>query len=297
MHRFTPAASRLARHAPSWIIAWLALLAIAMAGPARAQAPIEAAYAAPGPLAVSRQTVNDSAGRKLYEIFTPADLTGGHAVITWGNGTGAQPVDYAPLLSHLASWGFVVIDNYKRNTGTGETILGSALFLAAQNATPGSPLFQQLDLSRVGAAGHSQGATGSINAATNWPDSALIRTVVPIALPAQTFSDPEDRYNTGALQVPMFIIGGTDDVLISPLSANNQAFNRTDDSLPAAMGMSKGSGHSEITPDGGAERGYLTAWMMFQLQGDAQAAAAFSGPGAELLNNPRWKNARTQNLP
>jgi hypothetical protein len=294
MARFAPLNNRLTFWLTTlWLLTVLAALPLA----AHAQAPIEAAYAAPGPLAVARQTVDDAQGRKQYEVFAPAPLRGEHPVITWGNGTGAVPGDYAPLLSHLASWGFVVIDNYKRNTGTGEAILGAAQYLVAQNADPASPLFQQLDVSRIGAAGHSQGASGVINAATNWPGSALIRTVVPIALPTQTFTQPDDRYDTSELTVPMFIIGGTDDFLISPISTNNTAFRRTDDALPAAMGMKKNAGHSEITPDGGRQRGYLTAWMMFQLRGDPRAAAAFSGADAELLGNDRWKNAKTQNLP
>jgi hypothetical protein len=276
---------------------WLLIALAALPLTAHAQPPIEAAYAAPGPLAVARQTVNDAQGRKLYEVFAPAPLRGGHPVITWGNGTGAVPGSYAPLLSHLASWGFVVIDNYKRNTGTGEAILGAAQYMVAQNADSTSPLFQQLDVSRIGAAGHSQGASGVINAATNWPDSALIRTVVPIALPTQTFTQPDDRYDTSQLTVPMFLIGGTDDFLISPTSTNNTAYRRTDDALPAAMAMKKNAGHSEITPDGGSQRGYLTAWLMFQLRDDPRAAAAFSGTDAELLGNNGWKNAKTQNLP
>ncbi len=279
-----------------WMIA-LWLMAATSAAWAQAPAPIEAVYDAPGPLAVTRRTVPSDTGGKLYEVFAPSPLTGGHPIITWGNGTGAQPKDYAPLLSHLASWGFVVIDNYKRNTGAGAAILDAAQYLVDQNATPGSPVFRQLDVSRIAAAGHSQGASGVINAATNFPNSALITTVVPIALPTQRFTRPEDRYDTGLLQAPMFLIGGTDDFLISPLSTNNIAYRKTDDSLPAAMGMAKNAGHSEITPDGGRQRGYLTAWLMFQLRGDAQAAPAFSGPDAELLNNPRWKNAKTQNLP
>jgi hypothetical protein len=273
------------------------LFGLGLMGGAQAQTALEDRYAAPGPLAVTRQTVLDDRGAKRYEVFAPVPLLRAMPAITWGNGTGALPRNYDELLSHLASWGFVVIDTYERNTGTGAEILGAAQFLADQAADPASPLFGRLDASRIGAAGHSQGATGVINAATNFATGSLIRTVVPIALPRLSFSDPEDQYDTSLLEVPLFLISGTEDGLISPLSTNNAAFRRADDALPAAMGLSRGSGHNEIQPDGGKERGYLTAWMMFQLRGDPIAAGAFSGPAAELLTNPRWKSAKTQSMP
>jgi hypothetical protein len=281
-----------------WLIAGpLALSGLLLAPASLAQsAPIEARYAAPGPKQVSRSTVLDTQGRPQYELFLPQPLGRGHPIIVWGNGTGTQPKDYQGLLSHLASWGFAVVDNYQRNTGAGSGILQAAQALVAAHDDPASPLFGRLDPSRVGASGHSQGATGVINAATRFDGSTLISTVVPVALPDRS-SSVTGNYDTSLLTVPLFIIGGTEDVLISPLRVNVRAYDATDDSLPAAMAMARGAGHSEITPNGGRQRGYLTAWMMYQLRGDPLAAQAFEGPEAELLTNPNWRNARTQNLP
>ena len=38
--------------------------------------------------------------------------------------------------------------------------------------------------------------------------------------------------------------------------------------------------------------GYMTAWFMWQLQGDEEAAKAFIGENAELLSNPNWQDVR-----
>ena len=38
--------------------------------------------------------------------------------------------------------------------------------------------------------------------------------------------------------------------------------------------------------------GYMTAWFMWQLQGDEEAAKAFTGENAELLSNPNWQDVR-----
>lgn len=252
--------------------------------------PVEEAYAAAGPLPTTQGTVAGPDGQPLYEVFAPRRLGNGHPVIAWGNGTGSLPPDYAGMLHHLASWGFVVIDVYNRNVGSGAEILGSVLWLAEQNDTPGSPFAGHLDMSRVGAAGHSQGATGVLNAATQYPDSRLIRTVVPIALPFEVGDD----YDTASLVQPCFILGGTKDRLISPPSVNVRAFEGLPDAVPGALGMLKGADHVAIMGNGGRQRGYLTAWMRGWLQSDSRAAQAFYGPSAELLRNTDWTQVRTQ---
>ena len=45
------------------------------------------------------------------------------------------------------------------------------------------------------------------------------------------------------------------------------------------------------TADGGnpgGELGYATAWLEYQLRGNATAAGAFTGPHPELLSNINW---------
>lgn len=39
--------------------------------------------------------------------------------------------------------------------------------------------------------------------------------------------------------------------------------------------------------------GYMTAWFMWQLQGDDEAARAFTGDNAEILNNELYQNQQT----
>jgi hypothetical protein len=37
---------------------------------------------------------------------------------------------------------------------------------------------------------------------------------------------------------------------------------------------------------------YVTAWFMWQLQGDTEAVKAFTGDDPELLRNPRYQDQR-----
>jgi len=36
--------------------------------------------------------------------------------------------------------------------------------------------------------------------------------------------------------------------------------------------------------------GYLTAWMLYQLKGDDEAAKVFIGEDAEILHNSNWQD-------
>ena len=36
--------------------------------------------------------------------------------------------------------------------------------------------------------------------------------------------------------------------------------------------------------------GYMTAWMLYQLSGDEEAAKVFIGEDADILSNPGWQD-------
>lgn len=250
---------------------------------------LEKTYAATGQYAVSELEV----GSEQYKIHYPTALPGNHPVIAWGNGTGAQPKDYDGIFKHLASWGFVVIDNYSKNTGTGAEILASAEYLVAENSNASGIFHNKLDLAHIGAVGHSQGAAGVLNAHTDFGNGNIFYTVVPIALPSPNLTNPEHKYNTGDVSTSLFLMSATGDGLISPKKSNREAFENAPDNLPAALAMISGGGHNVITGNGGKHRGYLTAWLRYRLAGDQQARQAFID---EIQNNDTWTEVRTQHI-
>ena len=251
--------------------------------------PIESAFAAAGPAAVAGTTVGST-----YQIFYPADLATGspRPIVTWGNGTGAAPADYAGVLHQLASWGFVVIAPTSGTTGDGTAILAAAQYLVARDEDPASIFHGRLDTTKVAAAGHSQGAGGSVRATLS--SAGLIRTVVPIALPAPIFvSTPADSYDVSQLTVPVFFLGGQNDFICSP---STLATFYADVPGAAAKASLVNAGHNTIQGTGGGFLGYLTAWLRYQLDGDAQARAAFAGPAPELTGNGNWYQPAAKNL-
>jgi predicted dienelactone hydrolase len=129
---------------------------------ASAASAIETTYRAVGPWAVS--TGSASAFGGTYKLYYPTNLGSGgfdHPILTWGNGTNATPSKYDGILTHLASWGFVVIASDSGSTGLGTQILDGAYYLVNQDANPASIFYQNLDIANVGALGHSQGAGGA----------------------------------------------------------------------------------------------------------------------------------------
>ncbi|WP_369638927.1 hypothetical protein [Nocardia sp. JMUB6875] len=301
----------------SCLLAALMVLGVpAIAG--HAESTVETAYSQPGPWAVTAQRAFaccDSTG-SAYDIWYPANLGANgfrHPIITWGDGTDAHPNQYDYLLRHFASWGFVVIATENSMTGSGVDIGGAVDKLLALAADPSSVFHDRLDADAVGAMGHSQGATGVLNAMLN--SGGRIKTAIPIELPAQFWcfnggcTDPS-RMTTGSV----FFVNGSADTVISPseqtlppqvvgLQSLRAFYDAVPAGVPKAWGTLVGLNHNDVQgqPDCASAGwpcttgvygylGYPTAWLAARLLGDTTAARAFAAGGAFLAPNPEWEN-------
>ncbi len=104
----------------------------------------------------------------LYTVYRPATWPAGPIpVITWGNGTCAQPEGYGALLRYVASYGFFIVAANSREVSAGTPMLHALDYAKAANADSTSPYYQKLDLTKVGAMGHSQGGMATVSAATD----------------------------------------------------------------------------------------------------------------------------------
>jgi hypothetical protein len=267
----------------------------------------------------------DSSGA-AFDVWYPTKLGQNgvrHPIITWGNGTNARPSDYAYLLAHLASWGFVVIASEDTNTGTGEQILEAAHYMATLDTVSSSIFYHTLDVNRVGSIGHSQGAAGALNAMLK--SGGSIRTAVPIELPGQVWCllslgvrcMDTRNLTSGAV----FFVNGSADTWISPstqplpwwlvgLESNSAYYEATPPSITKVWGTLRGPDHNDVQgqPDCVAAAkpcvdgvygylGYPTAWLMDQLQGDTLAHRAFvNGTGEIFEETTNWSNQRS-NIP
>jgi len=291
-----------------------ALLLLSCNPPNYPTKPIELKYYAHGPYAVTVAigwNCCDSAGNK-FDLYYPSNLaTGNFPILTWGNGTNSPSSHYSYFLKHMASWGFIVIATQDLNTGVGQTILDAANFMILQNSTPG-PFQGKLNISQVGAFGHSQGATGAINAMLK--SAGKIKTVIPIELPAQQFcSAPQNCTDTTAMtQGSIFLIDGSLDIPISPptqlagvtgLQSIAAYYSAAPPPIIKVKGTLIGPSHADIegSPTCASVAlgcvlgvygylGYPTTWMMFQLQNDNYAHGAFvNGSGEISSETANWQ--------
>ena len=213
----------------------------------------------------------------------------------------------------MASWGFVVIATEDSQTGVGQTILDDAAnYLVRANGDAASPFFHKLNVSQIGAFGHSQGAGGAGNAFIK--SAGLIKTVVPIALPARVWCTLGTNCFDPANLTPgsVFFIDGSSDFPISPPTQSPQTpgeqsveafYNATPNSVRKVKGTLIGPNHNDITgqPDCSHAQfpcvngvygylGYPTAWFMDQLQGDSFAHLAFvNGTGEMFSETTNWE--------
>ncbi len=230
----------------------------------------------------------EESGQASFEVFRPEVLGQDgrqHPIVTWGNGTAAQPHQYLGVLHQLASWGLVVVASTSRRTGKGHQMLEGVHHLLACHADRTSPLFELLHVDRVAAVGHSQGAGGSVNATSH--SDGVITVTVPICLPNERWVSKGDEYDVTQLRSATLFLGGSRDRLIASADTLSGYFHRTP--APAAVGVLRGAGHNVIQKSGGRYLGYLTAWLMAQLLDDQRAAAAFAVDGGEFLRHPAWR--------
>jgi hypothetical protein len=203
----------------------------------------------------------------LYTVYRPAIWPSGPVpVITWANGTCAQPEGYGPLLRYVASYGYFVIAHNSRqaSSGTPLPMLRALDFAAAANMDSSSPYYQHLDLTKVGAMGHSQGGGTVVTASS---DSRIQAVVI---------------FNGGtSASKPILAISGDLDVSMTSPSAMAQAAN----------GAPKGAWAYYHNPVGkGQLRGHLvlmmspervddqaTSWFEMLFRNDANATAKFVG--------------------
>lgn len=277
-------------------VALLAFTSHAPRATAESTHPVEAHFAAPGPHGVARASVPDGTGGTLYELVLPDDLGAGGApapIITWGNGSFATPAEYPGLLDHLASWGFVVVATTTTEAGTGDEMRAALAWLLNDAHDPASRFHGVIDPEHIGAMGHSQGAGGTVRAATM--SGGLIDTTVTVALPNPVFVTPlkNNEYDPSKLPGPALFLGGTEDV-ISPALVNRWFFDQAQHG--SAIAMLNGADHNAIQGTGGGFLGYVAAWFRYQLMDDAVAARAFTGSDPELLANPAFSSQAVKDL-
>lgn len=211
-----------------------------------------------------------------------------HAVVLWGPGGGSNPNDYEGIIRRLASHGFVVVATSESpsSTNRGKPALD---WLAKKNNTPGDPLYQKLDMTKVGASGHSMGGLQSEQMLIN--DDRVItallnnsgdlgHTAMSYVSTSKTIAivygeggmerpNAEADYNNQGVKAPACLIRMTGGKPSNECQKNE--FGQTE------CGWGHGSG-----PWGGMAA--TVAWMRWHLGGEDFRKADFVGTSGRYIN-------------
>jgi hypothetical protein len=228
-------------------------------------------WAQPGPYAVGVEVT------LTHTLYYPTDLGRDgvkHPVVVWGNGSFAFPVVYGGLLRHWASHGFIVAAANIPQSGTGLSIRQGIDLLTYRNQNPFSRLYAKVDLGHVGAAGHSQGGQGAINASVD----PRVDTTIPI--------QPGPLASSSSLHGPTLFLAGQHDDIVPPALVEH--FYEAADHVVAIYGELAGADHFAPTGDGGGFRGPMTAWLRFHLMGDENARGEFFGQDCGVCTGDAW---------
>ena len=244
-------------------------------------------FAAPGPFAITHETnVGPNGG---YDIVRPAQLGAEgleHPVVSWNNGTLYPIANYQPMLDHWASHGFVVIGAHTNSTRGGAVHQAAIDWIVAENGRSGSAYFDRLDLTKIGTAGHSQGAGATITAGAGIPGPMPIVTSIAM-MPISAFERPHLGQHTAS----MLLISATDDDRANAVAEQALADVTTEFVDAQFIGVHGDAMHPGM-------HGPTAAWFRYQLMDDAAARAQFYPAGScGLCRDEAWERVRHGSSP
>lgn len=235
-----------------------------------------------GPFATVTETnVGPATDGVAFTMFRPKDFspTLCHPLVTWGNGTGSTPSLYKVVLNHLASHGFVVIASDSMNVGQGTPapMLNGVTWVLAQNEDPTSPLYGHIDVTHIGATGHSQGGFATSTASGD----QRITASAPLC-------GASTQRN---LRGPAWLFCGGADTTV-PCSTVQSAFNSIN-TQPAMLARLIAADHANWVTFRGTKPSIaetaMTAWMRVHLMGDGALRSWFYGADCKLCTDSAWE--------
>ena len=256
---------------------------------------LEAKYLSLGEYKTSHLSVSADEPMKQYTIYYPSELKDNdrkYPAVIMVNGTGIPASKCKAVLNHLASWGFVVVGNEDPSTGNGNSTDQTLMYLLSENGNSESIFYHKIDTDNIGLEGHSQGGAGVFSALTINEHGDLYKAAVSLSpTHEETAIALGWPYELEKISVPILMLAGTGGDFETQMVIPIEAMNKMYDKIPSTKAMARkiGMEHGQMLY---SADGYATAWFMWQMQNDAEAAKAFTGDDPELLNNPLYQDQR-----
>lgn len=256
---------------------------------------IEAKYLAMGEYKVKSTKSKATELTKYNYVYYPEELENSnrkYPVVVVLNGTGVLPKKYKALFEHLASWGFIVVGNDDGSTGFGKSADETIDYIKEANEDKDSVLYGKIDIDNIGITGHSQGGAGVFTSISIMDHKDEYKTAVALSPTHEESALAFGwNYDLTKINIPTLIIAGTqgdfETQMVLPLEKMIDMYNK----IPSSKVMMRriGADHGQMLY---SADGYVTAWFMWQLQGDEQASKAFIGDNPEILNNDFYQDVQ-----
>ena len=262
---------------------------------------LEKKYAGLGDYEVSVMAVkSEDKSIGNIRIWYPSEMENRYPLIVVVNGSNTAALNYEPYFERLASWGFVVVGNDDRQAGTGISTSLTLDYMLEQNQNSKSLFYEKIDTRNIGIIGYSQGGAGAVRAVTEYGNSGLYKTIFTGSAAHSYIAQMWGGYDASKVSIPWFMTAATgtsDDTGakdaatewagVAPLSSLAENYNAMSDNVFKLRARVVGAEHEDMQE---STDGYMTAWMLYQLQGDEEAGTALTGENAEILSNPNWQD-------
>lgn len=277
---------------------------------------IEKTYTAMGSSEVSFDEYNASdSSIKKYEIWYPSEMKEGgktYPLVIMANGTGIKASQYKEVFKHFASWGFIVAGNEDENSRTGASSSSTLDFVLSLNNDASSKFFGKIDVNNIGIAGHSQGGVAALNAVTEQANGNKYKAIWAASATSKFHAAELNKSGAGwtcypeKIRIPAMLVAGTglmdagnmDEYTatvndgeaqgICPKWWLEECFASIPEGAVKVIAREKDKDHGDMLR---YADGYMTAWFLYHLKGDA-SANFFGGSQAELLTNTNWQDVK-----
>lgn len=215
-----------------------------------------------------------------------------YPVIVFNNGSGVTGSRYKYLFSKWASWGFIVLGNQDTSTWSGESADKTLSFLIEKSKDKDSIFYNKVDLNNIGVSGHSQGGVGTINSVTAQGNSSMYKTLVALSpIHESLCNDLNWHYDISKINIPTLFISGGKGTEETEQYVPQDKLEVMYEKIKAPKAMARRVDAEHLDTDSFAD-GYVTAWFMWQLQGNEEASKAFIGDNPEIMQNEFYQDKK-----
>lgn len=245
---------------------------------------------------------SDNKSVKKIRVWYPKELENSdkkYPMIMAVNASNTAVLNYEPFFERLSTWGFIVVGTEDRQAGSAQTTSETLDYML--DISNDSILYNKIDKENIGIVGYSQGGAGALRAVTEFENGSNYKTIFTGSAAYPLLAKNMGwEYDYTKINIPYFMTastGNSDDTGVtdieneyggvSPLKSLIEIYNGMSNEVLKVRARVNNAEHEDMQVK---TDGYMTAWMLYQLQNNEEAKTVFIGENAEILSNSNWQD-------